>query len=44
MVPTDETGERNLSTEIDEDEDCEPDDLIGKPFYFNVVIKSAKIP
>lgn len=29
---------------MDEEEDCEPEDLIDKPFYFNVLIESAKIP
>ena len=44
LIPTDEAGQKNLSEEVDEEEDCEPEDLIGKPFYFNVVITSAKIP
>ena len=45
LIPTDEEGEKNLSNEIEETEECfEPDSLIGEPLYFKVVIEKAKIP
>lgn len=45
MIPTDETGERNLCQEMDDDEnEFQPEELMDKPFYYNVVIEEAQIP
>ena len=45
LIPTDETGEVNLSAEMEQSEDSiEPEQLIGQPLYFKVVIDKAKIP
>lgn len=45
MIPTDQTGTKNLC-EVAEDEEVEfePEDLLDKPFYFLIIIESAKIP
>ena len=45
MIPTDETGERNLCEEMDDEEiQFEPEELMEKPFYYNVIIEEAIIP
>jgi hypothetical protein len=45
LIPTDSTGSHNLCEEMNEDEDeFEPELLMDKPFYYNVVIESATIP
>lgn len=45
LIPTDETGEINLSNQMEEtEESVEPEQLVGKPLYFRIVIEKAKIP
>ena len=44
ILPSDDTGTRNLSEEMDEEMDCEPSDLLGKPFFFKVCVYNGKIP
>lgn len=45
LVPTDETGTRNLCQELDDDEvEFEPEELLDKPFHFLMLIEEAKIP
>lgn len=45
LIPTDETGTINLSSEFDQrEQDIEPEHLIGNPFNFTVEIKRADIP
>ena len=44
MVPTDETGAKNLCEEMDEEEDFEPEYLLDNPFHFNMIIEEAKVP
>ena len=45
MIPTDEEGERNLCEEMDDEEiEFQPEQLMNKPFYYNVVIEEASIP
>jgi hypothetical protein len=43
-VPTDETGEVNLCEEMDDEVEFEPEELLDKAFYFNLIIEEAKIP
>lgn len=43
LVPTDETGTKNLCAELDEEIFIEPEDLLGKPFFFKVKIDNGKI-
>ena len=44
LVPTDETGQTNLCEEMDDEVQFEPEELLGKPFFFNLMIEEAKIP
>ncbi len=44
MIPTDDTGTKNLCAEMDEEEEFEPEYLLDNPFFFNMIIDQAKIP
>ena len=45
LVPTDETGTRNLCEEMDEEEvEFEPEELLDKPFHFLIMIERGVIP
>ena len=45
LIPTDETGSRNLCEEMDEEEvQFEPEELLEKPFHFLIVVDKAMIP
>lgn len=45
LVPTDDTGTRNLCEEMDEEEvEFEPEELIDKPLHYLIVVTSARIP
>ena len=46
VIPTDEKGEKNLSTEMEEKGEIieDPEELLGKRFDFNIAIENAVLP
>lgn len=47
LIPTEETGMRNLSDDIEDGLEPpveDPQELVGKRFDFRVVIESARLP